>query len=228
MLGTPVFACSLHEDYSQTSYRCSDGRCPPGMVCQSGRCGVVGTPGPGRDAALVDAPQVGAVDAPRPDAAPLDAPRAGDGPIDLCARGQDGAAADTCGSAVDLGAAARAPGGVTVYGDTTAGADNLSPAIIVGCTGSPESGHDAFYRLDLAAGERVRATLSTGGWDGALYLLRGCTTTSPCLGGSDALGTDAPEQIDLVVTMAGVHYLVVDANVRATYGCYALALRLGG
>ncbi len=224
-----VLACSLREDYSQTSYRCSDGRCPPGFVCQAGRCGLVGAPGPSRDATPADAarPLDGALDAPRPDAARLDGPRVADGAFDLCARGQDGAAADTCGAAPDLGAAARAPAGVTVYGDTSTGADHLSPAIIVGCTGSPEPGNDAFYRLDLAAGERVRATLATGGWDGALYLVRGCTMTAACVGGSDALGTDAPEQLDLVVTTPGVHYLVVDANLRTAHGCYALTLRLG-
>ena len=77
---------------------------------------------------------------------------------------------DRCAAAIDVAVAATE---VERYGDTAGYANDLAPSVLPGCTGSPEPGPDAVYRLALTAGDTLHAELRTTGHDGAIYLLDG-------------------------------------------------------
>ena len=112
------------------------------------------------------------------------------------------------------------------YGDTTGYANDLAPSVLPGCTGSPEPGPDAVYRLALSAGDTLHAELRTTGHDGAIYLLDGCSLTATCRGGADALGAGAIDQATIAITTTGTYYLVVDASSAGAAGCYALRMSI--
>jgi hypothetical protein len=109
-------------------------------------------------------------------------------------------------------------------GNTLTSVDHISE--VSACTGFPETGPDLAYRISLAAGDRIRATLHPGDpvWDGALYLLSDCMNVSTsCLAGSDSGTPD--EQIDFTAAAAGVFYLIVDGYAGAG-GPFALTVDL--
>ncbi len=128
---------------------------------------------------------------------------------------------DRCADAIPLTVDAA---GVTVYGDTTGYAGDVAPATLPGCTGSVEPGPDAIYRVDLPAGATLTADLAPVGFDGAVYLLDGCSLTAACHGGADALGVGAIDHAVMTAPTAGTYYVVVDASMASAAGCYRLSL----
>lgn len=127
---------------------------------------------------------------------------------------------DTCEDAYRVPAA----GGV-FQGTTTGYAADVGTAVRAGsCTGWEQAGADAIYRVPLAAGQRVRATLNSA-WDGSLYLVSDCAeAASSCVAGQD---NGNPEEIDFTASTAGTYFLVVDSwRSGATYaGNYTLTIQ---
>jgi hypothetical protein len=197
-LALAVGACRIHTpDFDGTDFLCSEDEpdCPPGQRCS----------GEGMCVDLVDAGA--ADDAPGGDAA------------DLCAPADN----DACGDAIDVTDQALA--GVTLRGDTTGYANDLSPSILPGCTESPEPGPDAIYSIAGLAGDQLQVTLTPDGWNSAVYLIDGCSGTAACLGGDDAPGTGI-EEATIAIGAADTYYLIVDSSAAAGAGCYELELTL--
>lgn len=200
-----VVGCGLDPDYTGTEFRCPPEapQCPPGFTCQAGVC----RPAGGTDAdAGADAPA--------------------DGPIDACTAAMQAPDNDQCAAAIDLTAPAMQPAGATVYGDTRGYASDLSPAIIATCTGAPNPGPDAIYRIDATAGAQVMMELAPVDWDGAVYLLDACSGSASCLGGDDGMGVGAIDAAMITVPSAGTYYVVVDSQATARAGCFTLRVRL--
>ena len=200
--------CGLDPDYRNTEFQCpaESPECPPGFTCEAGVCR-----------------PIGAADA-RADGVSADAPI--DGPLDVCALAMQAADNDQCSQAIDLTAAAAQPAGATVYGDTTGYASDLNPAIIATCTGAPNPGPDAIYRVDAPAGTQVVLELAPVDWDGAVYLLDGCAAAASCLGGEDGMGIGALDMAMITVTAADTYFIVVDSQATARAGCYTLRVRI--
>jgi len=198
---TTVAACAFDADYRGTALKCSAAApaCPDGYACVADVC-VTG--GAIDAAASGDGP--GGDGAPGPDA----------GVCDLAAQVADN---DGCGAAINLTSAALTPGGTIAYGDTRGYANDLVPTSLTGCTGSPEPGPDAIYRLTLAAGDTLTATLESQGWTGAIYVIDACSSTAACKGGAASFA-----QATAPITVAGTYYLVVDSTGAA--GCFALSV----
>ncbi len=155
-----------------------------------------------------------------PDAQPIDAiaidARAIDAP-----GGDGGATLDTCAGALDLTAMAAGVDGATVTGSTTGLGNDIQPPM--GCTGFVNDGPDAIYQVTIGAGQRVTATLTPQGWDGALTLIQPCTFTPVCLAGSD---NGTPEVAVFTATAATAIYVVVDSYGPEAAGAYTLNVRI--
>lgn len=196
--------CGLDPDYAGTRFRCpaDSAECPPGFTCVAGFC---------ESAALPDAP---VTDAPVADA-----------PLDVCTAAGQAPDNDRCSEAIDITVAAAMPAGATVYGDTRSYASDLSPAIIATCTGAPNPGPDAIYRVDAPAGANVIFELAPLDWDGAVYLLAGCSGSASCLGGDDAMGVGALDMATIAVPSAATYFVVVDSQTTTRAGCFTLRVR---
>ncbi len=110
---------------------------------------------------------------------------------------------DDCSGAIDATAGGR------FSGDTTSARPLYSPVASGGrsCTGYRADGPDVTYRVDLAAGERLEATLDAL-WDASLYLVTNCAQAGDtCVAGSDS---GNPEAIRFVAPRAGTYFLIVD------------------
>lgn len=116
---------------------------------------------------------------------------------------------DVCAGAVDVTA------GGSFAGDTTNATNDYNPGAN-GCTGYQEASSDVAYRVSLAAGERLQASLSAT-WDAALYLVSDCANvTGTCLTGQD---NGNPEEIDFTAPTAGTYFMIVDGwgTARGTF-----------
>jgi len=130
---------------------------------------------------------------------------------------------DLCSGAIDLTSAAMTPAGATAYGDTTGYASNLNPPIIATCTGAMTPGPDAIYRVDAAANGTLMFELTPTDWDGAVYVLDGCSGSANCLGGAD-MGGDGSIDSDMISVTPGTYYVVVDSQQPSRAGCLPGAL----
>ncbi len=189
--------CSFDADYGGTSLRCppASPRCPDGYACVNQVC------------------TAGGADA---DAAPGDGLGPDAGVCELAAMAPPN---DGCGAAIDLTAAALAPGGTIAYGNTTGYTSDLTPSTLPGCTESPEPGADAIYRLTLAAADSLVVTLSPQAWIGHVYVINACNATASCIGGGAAFA-----QVTETIATAGTYYVVVDAPTAGAAGCFSLAV----
>jgi hypothetical protein len=116
---------------------------------------------------------------------------------------------DQCTGAID------ATTGGSFSGDTTNATDNYNPGA-AGCTGYAAAANDVAYRVTLAAGERLQASL-TAAWDASLYVVSDCAMpAATCLSGQD---DGNPEQIDFTAISAGTYYIIVDGwgTARGTF-----------
>lgn len=105
----------------------------------------------------------------------------------------------TCELAIDL-----QQQGLTSFPVYTCGAlADYSPAN--GCTGYQAGGEDAVWKIHLAAGQTLTATLTDADYDASLYVLTDCTDMNSCVAGGDD-----PETFSYVATAEGWYYLVVD------------------
>lgn len=113
---------------------------------------------------------------------------------------------DQCSGAVDVGR-----GGT--FMSTTRFAQNDYDPGANGCTRYAEASRDLTYRVALAQGERLQATLNAA-WDSALYVVTNCAmAAATCVAGSDR---GNPEQIDFTAPSAGTYYLIVDGYLTAS------------
>jgi hypothetical protein len=213
-----VGGCSFDRGYDDSRLLCAaDGRCPDGFRCDESSDPARCVRDPGADASPPTS------DAARPDATP--APDASQ--LTVCERADLAPDNDLCGQAIDITVDITSIGGAIFYGDTTAYQNTINPAVILNCTNWPEPGSDAIYRFDAPAGSTLEVTLATdGGWDGAIYLLDGCSSSATCLGGDDKVGFGLIDDDSIPIATAGTYYLIVDANHVASYGCYTLTAAL--
>ncbi|HEY5923927.1 MAG TPA: hypothetical protein VIV11_19745 [Kofleriaceae bacterium] len=124
----------------------------------------------------------------------------------------------------DLCATAPAITAGTHAGDTTTYLDNSTPP--GQCTnGFSAFGGDAFYRVDLTAGQMVTATVTPSGWDAMLYVIEGCMP-STCTAGADAGGPGAPETTTFTAPNDGPYHLVVDSPSQAQHGAFTLVVTI--
>ena len=109
-------------------------------------------------------------------------------------------------------------GGGTFRGTTAGYAADYGIGTRAGsCTGWQQSGANAVYRVDLGAGQRLTAQL-TSTWDGSLYLISDCAASATtCVAGSD---DGNPEDVTFTNgTTARTYYLVVDSySAGASFG----------
>jgi hypothetical protein len=187
--------CTFDADYGDTQLMCpeSSPRCPAGYTCVNTVCVVPGGPDAATDGAGPDA-----------------------GVCELAAMEGEN---DGCGASRDLTAAASAAGGTVAHGDTTGYVDDLTPSTLPDCTGSPEPGPDAIFRVNLVVGESLAVTLTTDGWLGDVYVTDACTQIADCLDGAmqNTAVTVGP------VGTAGTYYIVVDARTAGVSGCFSLS-----
>lgn len=107
---------------------------------------------------------------------------------------------DQCAGAIDVTMGGN-------FSGTTGNAMNDYDPGTGGCTGSSETSSDVTYKVDLAAGERLQASL-TAPWDSALYVVSDCANVAAtCLAGQD---DGNPEQVDFTAQSAGTYFIVVD------------------
>ncbi len=108
---------------------------------------------------------------------------------------------DTCGGAIDVTA------GGTFSGNTTNAMPDYNTAGLSGCTGFSAASNDVVYSVDLAAGERLQATM-TASWDASLYVVTDCAnTTTTCVAGQD---DGNPEEVDFTAMTAGTYFIIAD------------------
>jgi hypothetical protein len=195
-------ACKPDANYDDTHFRCpaESPECPDGFSCIAGFCERDGPDAAGPDGA--------------PDATP-----------DVCELAAQAPDNDLCSGAIDLTTAALTPAGATAYGDTTGYASNLNPPIIATCTGAMNPGPDAIYRVDAAANGTLAVTLTPTDWDGAVYVLDGCSGSATCLGGDDQ-GGDGSIDTDAISVTPGTYYVVVDSQQPGRAGCFTLHVEL--
>jgi hypothetical protein len=202
--------CGLDPSYDGTHFRCplEAPTCPAGYTCIAGMC------------------ESGVPTDARIDAGPDGMP---DGPPDVCALAALAPDNDVCGAAIDVTAAAVTPAGAIVHGDTTGYASNLNPPIIATCTGAPNPGPDAIYRVDANANDVLRLELALTDWDGAIYVLDGCSAAANCLGGADTIDVGSIEMpADVTLAATDTYFIVVDSRLTTATGsgCYTLKVRL--
>jgi hypothetical protein len=130
-----------------------------------------------------------------------------------------GTQGDSCSQAAPL---PFVNGQATVTGDL-AGYTNTSDQRIE-TTGYSWTGHDVFYALNAAAGERFTIQLDDrSSFDGGVYVVSDCNNIpGSVVGGAD---TTAASSVDVTATQAGPLYLVVDSWAGATAGNYQLTVR---
>lgn len=214
-----VTACNFSPDYGNSSYHCSNGVCPAGFHCGSNQvCVRDGVADAARDASS-------AADAAAADASAADAAADAAAGVDagVCEQAAAAADNDSCTSPpINLSTAAKTSAGATAYGNTTKYANNQTLPNVM-CTGSTTAGPDAYYEIDMTAGQTVTVTLSPQGWNGAVYLLDQCAVAANCLAGDDEMPNDS---FSYKATTDGSYFLVVDGPSSADSGCYTLHVRV--
>lgn len=103
----------------------------------------------------------------------------------------------------------------------------LSSPPFGGCTGFEALGPEAFYAVELEAGQTVTATLSniSGTTDLSLYILGACGQSDTCLAGSDRYGSIS-ETTQYTATIAETVYVVADSYDPDSQGEYRLFIEI--
>jgi cysteine-rich repeat protein len=127
---------------------------------------------------------------------------------------------ETCGNAITVSASGTFNGTYTGY------FNDYDPQS-GGCTSSSEAGLDIAYKVTLAAGQVLNATLTPDATlmqDVALYVLTDCAApTTACVAGSDGGFSGDPESVSYTATAAQTVYVIVDGYDATTLaGAYAL------
>jgi len=124
---------------------------------------------------------------------------------------------DTCSNAQPITAG-------TYDGDTTPYYDDATPP--GDCTnGFSAFGPDAFYRVELTAGQQLVATVTPSGWDASLYVLSSCTLSS-CTAGVDAAGSSGPETTTFTAPSTDTYHVVVDSSSQTQRGPFTLQVTI--
>lgn len=125
---------------------------------------------------------------------------------------------DICQDAVD------ATGGGEYFGDF-ATLSNVSSPRFGGCTGFEAPGPEAFYAVNLLAGQTLKANLSglTNSVDLSLYILSTCGQADSCLVGSDKYGA-VSETAHYTATSNETVYVVADSYAPDAQGEYRLVI----
>ncbi len=110
-------------------------------------------------------------------------------------------------------------------GSTTTKSNQLDAAPACGVSGSGTPGPDAWYRIDVTAGDWLYVAVAPDQWDAAL-VLHGpdCTTAATCLAAVDAHADSTPETLFYRVKTTGTLYVVVDSPSGTEAGDFTLTL----
>lgn len=98
---------------------------------------------------------------------------------------------------------------VTCY--ATNNVDPYVTGLPLSCVPTELGGQDVFYELTAAAGDTLRAAVSTADWGIGLYLVDDCATPV-CLAGLYAEDATAPDTLVYEFPTSGTYYLVVDGE----------------
>ncbi|MCE9574859.1 MAG: hypothetical protein K8W52_17045 [Deltaproteobacteria bacterium] len=132
---------------------------------------------------------------------------------------------DTCATANEITAQATSAAGFTFSGDTGPLADDIE--VPDTCTGYGNSGSDAVFKLDVAAGKTITASLTTPSWDGAVEIVPTCGPTPACLAGKDAVAGGGTETVTATAPTTSTYYIVVDSyDYLFEYGAYTLTVKV--
>jgi hypothetical protein len=121
--------------------------------------------------------------------------------------------ADDCGaSLVDISS------GELVCASTEANGND-----ILGCSGAPQPGFDAAFRIAATAGQTITATVRPEGFDAAIYIVRDCSSTS-CDAIADDVGVSGTETASVAAPATADYFIIVDSPTG--FGCYELEVDL--
>jgi hypothetical protein len=90
---------------------------------------------------------------------------------------------------------------------------------VLGCTGAPQPGLDAAFRISADAGQTITATVRPEGFDAAVYIVRDCSSTS-CDAIADEAGVSGTETASVAAPVTADYFVIVDSPTGA--GCYEL------
>ena len=130
------------------------------------------------------------------------------------------ASGDTCGDAYAVVRTGTYRGTTSSYSNDYGTTERMGS-----CTNYEQAGSDAVFRVVLAAGVELTASV-TANWDSALYLINDCAASATsCLAGSDA-SVSGTESITYTNTGSAnaTYYLIVDSWRSTHSGNYSLTI----
>jgi len=124
---------------------------------------------------------------------------------------------DTCAGAIQI------PCGPFTISATTFGATNDYNVVSSACTGySITQGPDVTYYVDMSVGDIFQVTMTTTGWDDAIYLVKDCANMATCVAGDDAYPDGSTFVYVVPAGGAGRYYLIVDGYSSSAYGDFTI------
>jgi len=124
---------------------------------------------------------------------------------------------DVCATAIEI------PCGPFTISGTTYGAIGDYTVASSACTGySQAAGPDVVYYIDMNAGDIFNVTMTTGGWDDAIYLVKDCGNMASCVAGDDAYPDGSTFTYTVPAGGAGRYYLIVDGYGSYSYGNFTI------
>ena len=133
----------------------------------------------------------------------------------------NGAAGDTCSSAIPVAAS-----GGNYQGTTVGAVNDYEPPR--SCAGYSQIAPDYVYRSNLSAGTVVTANVNFPmSLDGSLYVVTDCNSLSTsCVTGADQGLSGAPESIRFVAEQSSDHFFIVDGALSGATGTHDLDINI--
>ncbi len=133
-----------------------------------------------------------------------------------------GGPGDVCTNAIPIAASGTINGTYTGFFDDYEFPDDNN------CTDFTQKGPDVVYSVSLAAGQKVKATVTpSDDQDPSLYIVTDCGhLTNTCVAGSDSGFSGDPETVSYTATAATTVYIIVDTYEEDAAGAFSLNVTL--